>query len=110
MQFVLFFAALLVFFPSLFVSAFRPDIQGFLPQDFEPSLPRVSGLLEPCPSGCCPFADWFCCDDNKSCAMTVEDCPRVSLVEKEESEHDDFNDILVHETISRANLEPCPSG
>merc|ERR1711981_1369688 len=28
-----------------------------------------------CPAGCCPEADWFCCDDNKHCAATEKDCP-----------------------------------
>merc|ERR1719513_477775 len=55
-------------------------ITGFLPEDGKGNhlhlgQPRVAGLLEPCPSGCCPFASWFCCEDNMSCAQTMEDCP-----------------------------------
>ena len=80
-------------------------ITGFLPEETKGrhlpiSQPRVAGLLEPCPSGCCPFANWFCCEDNKSCAQTVEDCPEVAGLEK--------NMDLVRNL--RTDLEPCPSG
>merc|ERR1712042_396211 len=80
-------------------------ITGFLPEDGKDhhlplGEPRVAGLLEPCPSGCCPFASWFCCEDNRSCAQTMEDCPLVSGLERR---------IEVVADI-RTDLEPCPSG
>ena len=31
-------------------------------------------LLPPCPSGCCPFAGWFCCPDNDYCAADPDGC------------------------------------
>ena len=27
-----------------------------------------------CPAGCCPEADWFCCENNWQCAPTPADC------------------------------------
>ena len=32
----------------------------------------------PCPAGCCPEYDWFCCADNMYCAATEADCPFVA--------------------------------
>merc|ERR1712241_780029 len=31
----------------------------------------------PCPGGCCPEANWFCCPDATYCAATAADCPFV---------------------------------
>ena len=43
----------------------------------------------PCPSGCCPEANWFCCPDASYCAATAADCPfeakRAQLVKLTES-------------------------
>jgi len=27
-----------------------------------------------CPGGCCPYQDWYCCEDNASCAEHDYDC------------------------------------
>ena len=84
------------------ITAFLPDSGPAhpLPHYLTQAQPKVSGLLEPCPSGCCPFASWFCCEDNQTCAQSLEDCPAVS--------------VLVRDQVGgknvRADLEPCPSG
>merc|ERR1711874_279949 len=79
------------------------SITGFLPEEGKgpnQGQLRVAGLLEPCPSGCCPFANWFCCEDNRSCAISMEDCPLVSGLHR----------ITQRATDIRTDLEPCPSG
>merc|ERR1712126_233997 len=35
----------------------------------------------PCPAGCCPEVDWYCCPDNLYCAATAADCPFVAAKE-----------------------------
>ena len=27
-----------------------------------------------CPAGCCPYQNWACCPDMKTCAETLDDC------------------------------------
>ena len=36
-----------------------------------------------CPGGCCPEADFVCCDSGYFCAATQADCPTPNVVEKE---------------------------
>eukprot|EP00095_Tigriopus_kingsejongensis_P008148 maker-scaffold196_size269943-snap-gene-1.35 protein:Tk08148 transcript:maker-scaffold196_size269943-snap-gene-1.35-mRNA-1 annotation:"PREDICTED: hypothetical protein LOC100635254" len=33
----------------------------------------------PCPGGCCPEPNWFCCEDGMSCASTAEGCQPRSI-------------------------------
>ena len=80
---------------------------GALPQVPRPTLIKIKMTAEVLTfthldlisgtSGCCPFASWFCCEDNLSCALSLEDCPAAGSVS-------------VAARRVRANLEPCPSG
>merc|ERR1712130_438245 len=61
-----------------------------------------------CPAGCCPEADWFCCENNWQCAPTEADCCRLL---------DDNNmpvGELTHKKILQMNDEEeercCPNG
>merc|ERR1711936_630759 len=100
MYFLALFLILLVPHTTLALPNQRNKVIGFFPESQSVTNPRVAGLLEPCPSGCCPFASWYCCEDNRSCAVSLEECPPVVEIQT----------YQLNSNTARANLEPCPSG
>lgn len=36
----------------------------------------------PCPNGCCPEQNWFCCADGYFCASTEANCPQTKVTAK----------------------------
>merc|ERR1719187_950283 len=63
-----------------------------------------------CHSGCCHADQWICCEDNKHCAATIEDCPvassKAELMEFTEDEGRDLE--CPGGTCPEDDWECCP--
>merc|ERR1711954_330737 len=54
----------------------------------------------PCPAGCCPEVDWYCCPDNLYCAATAADCPFVAKKAQ----------LVKMAAKKQCDGTPCPAG
>ena len=74
-----------------------------------------------CPAGCCPEADWFCCENNWQCAATPADCCPGSYEEcfPAENQHqllkmngERISDVSTeaHQILEMGEEKCCPGG